>query len=74
MLSNNFSRYPVYDEDIDHIVGMIHLRDAIVAYENDKSNEPAIKDINKLMRDAYFVPETRNVDALFKEMQANKIR
>lgn len=74
MLSNNFSRYPVYDEDIDHIVGMIHLRDAIVAYENDKSNEPAIKDINKLMRDAYFVPETRNVDALFKEMQANKIQ
>lgn len=74
MLGNSFSRYPVYDEDIDHIVGMIHLRDAIVAYENDKSNEPAIKDIKGLMREAYFVPETRNVDALFKEMQANKIQ
>ncbi len=74
MLSNSFSRYPVYDEDIDHIVGMIHLRDAIVAYENDKSNETPIKDIKNLMRAAYFVPETRNVDALFKEMQAGKIQ
>ena len=74
MLNNNFSRYPVYDEDIDHIVGMIHLRDATIAYENDKSNEPAIKEIKNLMREAYFVPETRNVDALFKEMQANKIQ
>ena len=74
MLSNSFSRYPVYDEDIDHIVGMIHLRDAIVAYENDKSNETPIKDIKHLMRAAYYVPETRNVDALFKEMQAEKIQ
>lgn len=74
MLGSSFSRYPVYEEDIDNIVGMIHLRDATVAYENDKSNETAIADIPGLLRAAYFVPETRNVDALFKEMQANKIQ
>lgn len=74
MLNNSFSRYPVYREDIDHIVGMLHLRDAMIAYENDKSNETPIKDIGNLMRDAYFVPETRNIDALFKEMQAKKIQ
>lgn len=74
MLSNNYSRYPVYDEDIDHIVGMIHLRDATIAFENDKSNETAIMDIKGLIREVYFVPETRNIDALFKEMQAKKIQ
>lgn len=74
MLNNNYTRYPVYDEDIDHITGMIHLRDATIAYENDKSNETEIANIKGLVRDVYMVPETRNVDALFKEMQAKKIQ
>ena len=35
-LENSFSRYPVYEEDIDNIIGVIHLKDLIAAYlEND---------------------------------------
>lgn len=73
MLKENYSRYPVYDQDIDNIVGMIYLRDATQAFENEKSNETAVMDIPKLLREAHFIPETRNIDALFKEMQAKKI-
>ena len=72
MLDNNFSRYPIYDEVIDNIVGMLYFRDAAAAYLNDKRNDIPVSQIPNLLREAYLVPETRNVDALFKEMQAKK--
>ena len=72
MLSNNYSRYPVYEQDVDNIIGIIYLRDATIAYENEKSNETHVKNINKLLRKPYFIPETRNIDILFKDMQTKR--
>lgn len=67
------SRYPVYEEDIDDIKGILHMKDALIAAENGGNGDVAIKDIQGLLREAHFIPETRNIDTLFKEMQSKKV-
>lgn len=61
-----YSRIPVYDDDIDNIVGVIYLKDIFkVVYKEGIKN----LDIKKLIRPAYFVPERKNIHMLFQEMQ-----
>ena len=63
------SRIPVYDGDPDNIVGILHIKDYL--YNVTKKGFDNVN-IKRLLRPAYFVPETKNVDALFKEMQKHK--
>lgn len=63
------SRIPVYKNDPDNILGILHIKDylynaTIKGFDN--------VDIKKLLRPAYFVPETKNIDALFRELQIEK--
>lgn len=77
MISESRSRYPVYDGDIDHIIGILHFKDAVRKREAAKSpalGEKKIKEIKGLMREAKFIPETRNIDVLFRSMQSLKIQ
>lgn len=69
MMELTHSRIPVYDGDPDNIVGILHIKDYL--YNGAKKGFDNIK-IKKLLRPAYFVPETKNVDALFREMQLRK--
>ena len=69
MMELTHSRIPVYDGDPDNIVGILHIKDYL--YNGAKKGFDSIK-IKKLLRPAYFVPETKNVDALFREMQLRK--
>ena len=69
MLETRHSRVPVYDEDIDNIVGVLYIKDFLlearkVGFEN--------VDVKKLLHRPYFVPETRNIDELFQDMQRAK--
>lgn len=72
-VDGKYSRFPVYDEDIDNIVGTIHLRDAIIAHRNTSNRKKKICDVKNLMRDAFFVPESRDINDLLNEMRDNKI-
>ncbi len=76
IIGENKSRYPVYDGDIDHIIGILHFKDAVRARETGKgaASEKKIKNIKGLVREARFIPETRNIDALFHNMRAMKIQ
>lgn len=67
------SRYPVYEKDVDDIIGILHMKDALIAAENKKNAGQTLKSIEGLLREAHFIPETRNIDTLFKEMQSRKI-
>ena len=67
------SRYPVYEEDIDNIIGILHMKDAMIFAENKKRNGLPIGKIPGLLREAHFIPETKNLDMLFREMQSQKI-
>ncbi len=68
MLENNYSRYPVYEEDIDSIVGVLYFKDFVKAYLKDKTLK-----ISDIMVEPVFVHPTLNISKLFKKMQTGKI-
>ncbi len=67
------SRFPVYEEDIDNIIGILHMRDVLYFAELKEYLNQPISKIDGLLREAHFIPETKNISALFKEMQSKKI-
>lgn len=68
MLDEPYSRFPLYEEDIDHILGVLYLKDVIEAYLNKSS-----KTLAEIAREAFYVHETMEISDLFKEMQTKKI-
>jgi putative hemolysin len=64
VLEEQYSRIPVYENDIDNVIGVLYMKDLFVHIRNNDSI-----DISTILRPAYFVPETKNIDALFKELQ-----
>ncbi len=65
-----FTRYPVYEENIDDIIGVIHLRD-ILRFINEEKN-PKLFNIKEVMREPIFVPDSKRTDELFRELQLAK--
>jgi putative hemolysin len=65
--NSNYSRYPVCDESMDDIVGILHVRDYFC--NKRKAQPAAVKDV---LNPAFFVPETVNADVLFREMKQRK--
>jgi gliding motility-associated protein GldE len=64
----NYSRFPVYKDDLDTIVGMIHTKDIIPHLQEDASYE-----WQKLIRPALFVHEQKMIEDLLKEFQSKRI-
>ncbi len=67
------SRFPVFGEDLDDILGTVHMRDVLNRAENEQEADMALGQVPGLLRPAHFIPETRNINSLFKEMQSQKI-
>ncbi|MBE5971773.1 MAG: HlyC/CorC family transporter [Lachnoclostridium sp.] len=67
------SRLPVYGEDIDNIIGILHMRDVLYFAEIAEYLKQPISQIEGLLREPHFVPEHKNINALFKEMKSEKI-
>ena len=69
MLEERYSRVPIYEDDTDNIIGILHIKDmfSIINKENIKK-----EDLINILRAPYFIPETKAIDSLFKEMQTNK--
>ncbi len=61
-----YTRIPVYEENIDTIVGILHIKDLLISAAQE-SDQPF--SLRNLLRPALFVPETKQVDSLFREMQ-----
>uniref|UniRef100_UPI0040577FF6 hemolysin family protein n=1 Tax=Acetatifactor sp. TaxID=1872090 RepID=UPI0040577FF6 len=74
MITEKNSRYPVYEENIDHIIGILHLKDAMRVPDGESKAGKSIKEIDGLLREPNFVPQTKNIDELFKEMQSEKLQ
>lgn len=68
IIENAYSRIPVYDETRDNIKGVLYIKD-LLPYLNKKENFRW----QSLIRPAYFVPETKMIDDLLRDFQANKI-
>lgn len=65
---SGLSRFPVYDEDIDDIIGTLNARDYLMDCQN-----PRPRPLRSLLREAYFVPETVQADDLFHDLQKRKV-
>ena len=65
---SGLSRFPVYQDDVDDVVGILSTRDYLLNFR-----QPEPKPIKELLRAAYFVPETVPADVLFRDMQSKKI-
>ena len=64
--NNRYSRIPVYDETIDDIKGIIYVKDLVISKKNKNAK------IKSLVKDVYFVPETKNINNLFQELRKSK--
>lgn len=71
-IANHYSRIPVYENDLDHIIGIIHMKEILkVSFRTDLYKK-SIKDIKDLMYEPEFVPETHGIHTLFTQMQLSK--
>lgn len=69
VLEEQYSRIPVYEEETDNIIGILFMKDIFSALRKKHADEICIR---SLLRPAYFVPETKNIDILFRELQKSK--
>jgi putative hemolysin len=65
------SRIPLYDEDIDNIVGIVYIKDLLKYVGKEVKVKGTLKNI---MREPYFVPESKDCGELFKEMRLQRIQ
>ena len=61
-----YSRIPVYDETIDEIKGVVYIKDILLSTKNKNVK------IKNLIKEAYFVPETKPLNELFEELRKNR--
>ncbi len=68
VLQHGFSRIPVFREDLDDVVGVVYAKDVLKALHQGKHDLP----LAEIVRPAHFVPESKKVAELLKEMQREK--
>lgn len=68
--TEGFSRYPVFEETVDRVVGVFFVKD-LLSHLRHSAGEPF--QIKKVMREPFFVPETKRINGLMREFQTNKI-
>ncbi|HKZ38719.1 MAG TPA: hemolysin family protein [Chryseolinea sp.] len=67
VLKEGYSRYPVFENSLDEIIGVVHAKDIITAHFQRKD-----KGLRDIMRQAHFIPETKPIDTLLREFQRRK--
>jgi magnesium and cobalt transporter len=65
---NEHSRYPVYQDTVDQVVGVLHVKDVLKALVNDKPIN-----IRELARKPFFVPVSKHIDDLLRELKRKKV-
>ena len=67
MVNQHYSRYPVYEEDLDHIIGTLHFRDAVKCWL-----EQPDRPLRKILRKPVYVHEAMDINELLTQMRQNK--
>ena len=70
-IKNGYSRLPVFEEDIDHIIGILYIKD-LLPYVGKAL--PKSVNTRSLLRETYFVPDTKKCDELFEEMNEKHLQ
>ena len=69
ILKKGYSRMPVFKENTDNILGTVYIKDLFVEYAK---NDYEFINLDNCIKSPYFVPETKKIDMLLKELQASK--
>lgn len=69
LMELRYSRIPVYENDSDDIIGILYIKDYLIKAREDGFDNV---DIRSILRKPYFIPETKNIDSLFVELQKTK--
>ena len=69
LMELKYSRIPVYEDDSDNIIGILHIKDYLIKARKHGFQNVEIRDI---LRKPYFVPDSKNIDNLFRELQVSK--
>lgn len=70
-VADGYSRIPVFDDDPDNIIGVVYIKD-LLSYVGKEL--PEKKTIREVMRDAYFIPETKKCGQIFTEMSEKRVQ
>jgi len=68
VLQHGYSRLPVYDDDLDNVIGFVYAKDVLKAIHQGKHDQP----LRDVCRPAHFVPESKRAADLLREMQREK--
>lgn len=68
-IQHGFSKLPVYENSIDNIIGVVNIRDLLVFLKDKKTDIP----LRDILHKPFFIPDSKKVDDLLKEMQKDKI-
>ena len=69
VIAGAHSRVPVYEESVDHVVGLVYAKDLLKTLRDCATDAP----LRSLLRPAYFVPESKRLDELLQELQRTKV-
>lgn len=69
LMELRYSRIPVYEDDSDNIIGILNIKDYLIAAWEKGFENVQIRDI---LRKPYFIPESKNIDDLFRDLQSSK--
>jgi putative hemolysin len=67
MVESGFSRMPVYEEDLDHILGIVHIKELLRARERGQ-----VESLRNFLHPAYFVPDSMQISHLLRELQVRR--
>ena len=70
-IADGYSRIPVYDDDPDNIIGVVYIKDLLTYIGKELPTEKTIREV---MREAYFIPETKKCGELFSEMSEKRVQ
>ncbi len=68
VLEHGYSRVPVYREDLDDVAGIVYAKDVLKALHQGKHDVP----LNEVIRETHYIPETKKIAELLREMQRDK--
>ena len=71
IIGSGHSRFPVYEETTDKIIGILYVKDILKDLVQNSPEAPL--DIRKMARKAFFVPESKHIDDLLKELRRKKV-
>ncbi len=66
IIENGHSRFPVYSENIDNVIGILHVKDLLSSWKQEHL------DLKSVLRTPYFIPETKKISQLLRELRDRK--